>query len=140
MFLVALLGIVGSWGAYFADSSIQTNGARAGGDVLEKTYIRSTEGDSSFLLTYRFTLPSGQSVVSLHGVTKAYWTTLSVGSVLTILYSPTDPQRNFPEGFGVTSLLAPVAITVVFGAVGGLAGALVVLSFWPRAANPRNAA
>ena len=126
MLVVGSLAIVSIWGAYFVDSNLQSQGTRATGSVVRKEFVRSADGDSDHLVTYRFSLPSGQEIVSQRSLPKARWSDLTPGSPLVVIYSANDPKRNFPEGSGVTSPIAPIAATLVFGFLALLGGAIVV--------------
>lgn len=126
MLVLGLAGVVMAWGAYFVDAGLVAHGPRAKAVVLKKEFLRAADGDSDHLVTYRFEVPDGAPVTSQRGLGQAQWTELDVGDELVIVYSATDPQRNFPEGAGVTSIAAPILFTVVFGAVAALGAAALV--------------
>lgn len=93
--------------------------------ILRKGFVRAADGDSDHLVTYRFSLPSGQQVVSRHGLNKSQWSELNVGAEIVIIYSATNPTRSFPEGGGATSIAGPIFFTALFGSVAFLAGAVL---------------
>ena len=120
LLLVGTVGVVGSWGAYIVDSELQASGARAPGLVLKKDFLRVADGDSDYIIKYRFHLPSGELVVSQRGISKRLWSMLNPGSTITVVYSEANPKRNFPEGSGASSPTVAILASVVFGAVGVL--------------------
>jgi len=126
MLITGLFGVLSSWGVYVVDSGLEANGPRANGIVLKKELLRAADGDSDYLVTYRFTLPSGQQVVSQRGLSKARWSELSVGSALVIVYSSKNPMRSFPEGTGTATIGVPIFFTAVCGSVALLGGAVLV--------------
>ncbi|MBY0469096.1 MAG: DUF3592 domain-containing protein [Burkholderiaceae bacterium] len=136
MLVVGSLAIVSVWAAYVVDSRLQDHGARATGSVVRKEFVRSADGDSDHLVIYRFSPPSGQEIVAQRSLPKARWNQLTSGSPLIVVYSSNDPKRNFPEGSGVTSIVAPLFTTVIFGFLVLLGGAIVVQLVRDRA-KPR---
>lgn len=137
LFLLGSFAIVVVWGAYLADSDLQHNGPRAVGTVLKKERVRSADGDADHLVAYRFTTTHGQDIVSQRSVPKQRWATLEPGAHLIVVYAPGNPSRNFPEGAGTTSILAPILATLIFGSVAAL-GATLLLRLWrARTAAPK---
>ena len=118
-----------TWFAYFTDSRIESSGSRAEAVVLKKEVIHSAEGDSDFLVAYQFKLASGQMIYTQRHIPKSEWTALRPGQSITVMYSEVQPRRNFPASGGVTSLSAPVLVTVVFGSLAVLGGLLLYRMF-----------
>lgn len=125
MLVGGLFGAVGVWAGYFVDSRLAAQGPRAAGTVIRKELVRSADGDSDHLVIYRFALPSGQEVTSQRGLPKDRWDALAPGAPLTVVYAADNPKRNFPEGAGITSLAAPLVVTLVFGGLAILGGAVL---------------
>jgi ABC-type multidrug transport system fused ATPase/permease subunit len=134
--LVGLSVIAAVWGAYFIDSRLEASGPRADGVVLRKEFIRSSDGDSDYLVHYQFPLPTGAQMTAQRNVSRALWTTLQPGSRLPVVYAADDPRRNFPQGHGVSSLWAPALITLLFGSLAALGGAILYRMFFPREGDP----
>lgn len=130
--LFAIVGgifAVGSWGAYLTDSEIERTGLRAEGLVLDKFVLRSHDGDSDFIVKYRFPLASGESKEASHTVSKGLWTGYRKGEPIEILYSSTNPNRNFPAGSGVTSIGLTAFISTM-GALFAIFGAALLRGYF----------
>ncbi len=123
MFLiVGTLAVIAVWGAYFTDSALQVSGPRVTGTVVKKEVVRSSDGDSDFIVHYRFPLSSGAEMTAQRNLPKARWVTISQGDSIVIVYAPDNPKRNFPEGHGVVSLWAPMLASLVFGGLAVFGG------------------
>lgn len=120
-----VLGVVACWGAWLVDSELLASGPRAEGQVVRKEFLRSDEGDSDYILHYRFAPAAGEPVVVQRNVPRKLWQSLHEGSSVVVVYSPTNPRRSFPEGAGVTSVWAPIVGSLVFGALAALGGAIL---------------
>jgi hypothetical protein len=126
--LVGLLMVCGMWGAYLTDSNIERNGARAEGMLDHKRVLRSSDGDTDYVLEYRFTTASGEAMKAQRTVDKAVWRGVREGEPLEVRYSVTNPKRNFPAGGGVNSL--PLTLTLsAFGGFFVLIGASLIWAF-----------
>jgi hypothetical protein len=137
LFVMVGLAVIGAvWGAYLTDSRLEASGPRAEGVVLRKEFIRSSDGDSDYLVHYRFAVPSGQAVTAQRHVSRALWTTLQPGSRLAVVYAPDNPRRSFPEGHGVSSLWAPALVTLLFGSLAILGAAILYRTFFVGKADP----
>ena len=123
--LLGLTGVVGSWGAYLVDSKLLASGPRADALILKKDAVRPADGDATYLVQYQFELPSGEKVVSERSVPRRLWSELKVGSQVVVIYSNANPRRNFPVGAGVTSVLAPIAASALFGGLSAFGGVLL---------------
>jgi hypothetical protein len=122
-FLFGLGMVVGQWGAYNLDTGIEKHGARANGFVTKKTFLLASDGDSDYIVEYRFSLPRGQQLKGQHSVSKKLWSSLKEGESLVVLYHPENPNRNFPLGGGVRSFGVTIfvwVLGVVFLVFGGL--------------------
>jgi hypothetical protein len=133
--VVGVFVVVSTWAAYFADVGIEQSGVVAEGIVLKKEIVRSTDGDSDYRLAYRFPLPSGEMVQSERNVPKQIWTNLRSGAPVVISYSAEDPRRNFPVGGGMTSLYAPILVSIVFGGLAAFGGLILLRVYRPRAVD-----
>ena len=123
--LVGLGGVVGSWGAYVTDTNIERSGPRATGRLVKKLFLGAADGDSDYVLEYRFETPSGQSVTASRGVSKELWASLREGESREVRYSASNPKRNFPAGAGVTSIGVTIFVSVVASLFAVFGGALV---------------
>jgi hypothetical protein len=126
-FLFGLLAIVGGWGAYHLDTSIERHGGRAIGYVTKKIFLSASDGDSDYILEYRFALPSGEPMNARRGVSKELWSSLKEGESLVVLYQHENPNRNFPAGAGVTSF-GVMLFVAVLGIVFVVFGLLVFVN------------
>jgi hypothetical protein len=118
--------VVGSWAAYFTDSRIDDEGARAQGVVLKKDIVRSADGNSDYSVVYEFGLPSGETLRSDRNLPKSAWMKLKPGGTIEVRYSESEPRRNFPAGGGVTSIVAAILATFVFGGLAVLGGGILI--------------
>jgi hypothetical protein len=123
-FLVGLVVLVGSWAAYSLDTSIERHGGRAVGYVTKKTFLFAADGDSDYVLEYRFALPSGERMNAQRTVSKELWSGLEESQSFVVLYHPENPNRNFPLGAGVTSFRVTLLVSVL-GAVFLVFGLLI---------------
>ncbi len=121
--LVGAVGAVGSWFAYSLDTGIEKSGGRAEGHITEKSMVFASDGDSDFNVSYWFVLPRGERIEAERGVSKELWNSFQKGGTLVVVYSDSNPRRNFPLGAGVTSLGVTVfvsALSSVFAVIGSL--------------------
>lgn len=102
MFTVGLIGSYAVWGAYWADRQIERNGIRTNARILEKSKSTSSDGDNDHFLKYEFNV-ADKPVITDRIVNLRIWEEAEIGEELPILYSPEDPNRNFPVGGGNTS-------------------------------------
>jgi len=124
-FVVGLVFIVGSWGAYLTDSNIVKNGASADGRLMKKYFMRAADGDSDHMIEYWFKTADGVMIEATRGISRDLWNALHEGQTLQIHYARDNPRRNFPLGAGVTS--PGIAIYAsVFGALFALSGGALV--------------
>ncbi len=126
--VVGLVFAIGSWGAYLTDTQIAREGGRATGTITDKSVSRGDD-DTDYLLRYRFTLPDGRWQTGQHGIAKADWATRKIGAPLDVSYDRLRPSRNFPAGYGVTSLGMTIFLSV-FGAVFAAFGAAILVAPW----------
>lgn len=104
LFLVAgLVALAGSWGAYFTDTAIVSEGTKAQARMIRKEFVFDAGGDSQYLIEYVFTLPDGRRVNGQYAIEKEQWEPLQEGAVIEVHYAARNPGRNFPAGYGVTS-------------------------------------
>lgn len=129
--IFGLIGVVGSWGAYFMDTEIVRSGLRADAQLLKKVFLRVADGDSDYILEYRFTTASGQPVEASRTVSKALWHSVREGQQLSVRYSEKNPKRNFPDGQGVTSLSVVVFVSLLSALI-GILGVLIVWGYFRR--------
>ena len=78
---------------------------------------------------YRFVLADGRTQTGQHGIAKADWATRTIGTPLAISYDRERPSRNFPDGYGVTSLGMTIFVSA-FGAVFAAFGAAILIAPW----------
>lgn len=123
--LLGLGGVIGSWGAYLTDTAIERSGPRATGHLIKKLFLAAADGDSDYMLEYKFETASGQTVTASRGVSKALWMSLREGETLEVRYSASNPARNFPAGGGVTSIGVTLFISVIASIFAIFGGALV---------------
>jgi hypothetical protein len=133
-----IIGVVGSWGAYSLDSSIEREGVRATGRVLDK-HVLAAADDSDFIVEYSFELPSGERLTNSPGVSKALWSRFHKGDAIEIYYSAENPRRNFPVGAGVTSLGVTIFVSLISAVVGLFGYAILHSYFRGPAKEPRDA-
>lgn len=132
LFLGGLAGVVLVWGAWLSDSRLLASGPRAEAQVVRKEFLRSADGDSDYILHYRFTPAAGPTLVVQRNVPRGLWDSMREGSSIRVVYSPDDPRRSFPEGAGVTSPWVPIVGSLVFGALAALGGSILFgLAFRP---------
>ncbi|HEX5360480.1 MAG TPA: DUF3592 domain-containing protein [Fluviicoccus sp.] len=117
--------VAATWAAYLTDSRIESQGSRADAVILNKDVVRSADGDTDYSVAYQFRLPTGQPVNAERIVPRTVWSNLHPGTKIVIRYAPDEPGRNFPEGGGVTSVLAPILASFVFGGLAILGGVLL---------------
>lgn len=123
--VVGLGGVVAVWGAYLTDSNIDRDGSRTSGLLLGKRLIGTADGDSDYILDYRFR-PDGGAVMDVsRSVGRELWMSVQEGQALEIRYSPDKPTRNFPAGAGVTSLGVAVFVSALAALLAALGGALI---------------
>lgn len=123
---LGVLGITGSWFAYRLDTAIERDGLRAWGEVVDKQFVAAADGDSDYLVSYRFQPQAGPLLLGSHSVGKERWRALRVGDGIEICYSPENPRRNFPLGGGVTAWAPTLFAAAVAGLLGVFGGALVI--------------
>lgn len=123
--LLGFGGVIGSWGAYSTDTAIERSGPRATGYLIKKLFLAAADGDSDYMLEYKFETASGQTVTASRGVSKALWMSLREGETLEVRYSASNPARNFPAGGGVTSIGVTIFISVIASILGVFGGGLV---------------
>jgi uncharacterized membrane protein len=126
--VVGLVFAIGSWGSYLTDTHIARDGGRATGTITDKSVSRGDD-DTDYLLQYRFALPDGGLQTGQHGIAKADWATRQIGAPLAISYDRNRPSRNFPAGYGVTSLGMTIFMSVL-GAVFAAFGAVIFVAPW----------
>lgn len=126
---VGLLGCIDAGALYQEQRALQESGPRTAAVVLEKRFLRAADGDSDYLLKYRFSLPSGEPVLTERGVSKQLWERTANGREIMVVYAADNPRRNFPEGDGFVSPVGAIVVSAVFGCVGAL-GALVLFGLW----------
>lgn len=136
MFLLpGLTFMIGSWGAYWLDTSIREHGPQSVGHVTKKLILHSDDG-SDHIVEYWFKLPDGRQINMSRGVSKDLWDSLSSDKLFTVVYSAENPNRNFPLGSGVTSLGLTIYASI-FGLIFTVFGALIIAgSFFPKQKNP----
>ena len=120
--LVGAGGMIGSWGAYVTDRSIEESGPRARGHLVKKLFLGAADGDSDYVLEYWFETSEHKVLNASRTVDKELWVSLREGEPLEIRYSDANPKRNFPAGAGVTSFGVTVfvsAIAFLFAVFGG---------------------
>lgn len=140
-----LLLAVGGWGAWSRDSRLLTEGQRTQAVVVALDRIRDVEGDSSYLVRYRFTLPDERVVENQRHLRARDWRLLRVGGPVEVVYDPAHPKQGFPmQGGGVRSVGAVWLLLGVGGALAAGGGALLVAVAYrlikrvrQRAAGPR---
>ncbi len=124
-FFVGLLFAITPWGAYMTDRRIVASDNHLSATVTGKHYSMDAEGSSEFIVDYEFTLPGGEQRRASYALSKDHWLKVQKGDSLDILYSAANPSRNFPRGYGVTSL-ALVIFLSVFGSLFTIFGALLI--------------
>lgn len=134
--LVGLGGVVGAWGAYLTDKEIERSGPRAPAYLVKKVFLEVADGDSDYILEYRFQPEAGPVVGASRSVSKKLWDASREGQLLEVRYSLENPHRNFPAGEGVTSLGVTVFVSVVTALLAAFGGALV----WAHVRRARGAA
>ena len=75
LFVVGCIGAIGSWGAYWLDTSIEKSDQRAEGRITNKSILFLADGDSDYIVEYWFNLPGGKRVEAIRGVHKKLWNT-----------------------------------------------------------------
>lgn len=126
--VVGLVFAIGSWGGYLTDTHIARDGGRATGTITGKS-VSHGDDDTDYLLQYRFVLPDGRTQTGQHRIAKVDWETRAVGAPLAVSYDRERPARNFPVGYGVTSLGLTIFLSV-FGAVFAAFGAAILVAPW----------
>jgi hypothetical protein len=130
LFLVAgLVALVGSWGAYFTDTAIVSEGSQAQARMTRKTFIFDAGGDSEYRIEYVFALPDGQRVDGQYGISREQWEPLQEGATIRVRYAAADPARNFPVGYGVTSR-ALIVLVSLLGLLGVAVGMFFLYAFF----------
>lgn len=132
--LFGLVFVIGSWGAYFTDSSIQNHGLSAQGYIEKKVFLMVADGDSDFILDYWFVTQSGAKIHASHHVSKTLWQAVREHQTITIMYSANNPKRNFPTGTGVTSLGMSI-FNSVLGALFTLFGGALIWGYFRPVSN-----
>lgn len=127
--LVGAFGVVGSWAAWRLDSGIAASGERATGHLTRKSMLRAADGDSDYVVDYWFVLPDGTRMEAHRTLTKSLWLGLREGQPFKVRYSAANPNRNFPEGGGVTSLGVVIFVSSL-SALFALFGALLLWGFF----------
>ncbi len=127
LFLTGCIGTVGSWGAYWRDSNIVKEGYSATGHITKKSIAFVADGRSDYVLDYWFQLPDGQRVVAHRIVHKALWESVREDTPFVVLYAVDNPNSNFPQGGGVSSIALPLFVSVLFFVLGAF-GALLTIS------------
>ena len=130
--LVGLIFLIGSWGAYFTDSKIQDSGLSANAQIIKKVFLFDADGDSDYILDYWFTTNSGAKIYASHHVSKSLWNTVKENQLIEVKYSASNPKRNFPNGYGVTSLGMSIFTSVFGGLFAAFGGALIWGYFRPH--------
>lgn len=115
--LIGAAGLIGAWGAYLTDSRLLASGPRTQGVVLHKNTLRASDGDSDHIVSYRFVTAAGQQIETQRHVSKELWSRLEPGVTVEVIYSASDPKRNFPDGTGVTSLTTTIIVSLLCGAM-----------------------
>lgn len=115
--LIGAAGLIGAWGAYLTDSRLLASGPRTQGVVLHKNTLRASDGDSGHIVSYRFVTAAGQQIETQRHVSKQLWSRLEPGVAVEVIYSASDPKRNFPDGAGVTSLTTTILVSLLCGAM-----------------------
>ena len=103
---VGLVLTFGVWGAFERDRMLLLVGDRAQAQVIALDTVRDTQGDSDYLVRYRFSVPVGRIVERQRRLNASAWRKLKVGGPVTVVYAADDPMRSFPLGGGVTSAAA----------------------------------
>lgn len=114
-----LLFAIGSWATLWLDTGIEDHGPRATATVTGKK-ITHNEG-TEYVLRYSFLRPDGRRVDGRHRVKRWFWNSLRPGDTLTVAFDADHPTRNFPPGYGNSSIgLAFLACAVgsVFVVIG----------------------
>jgi Protein of unknown function (DUF3592) len=122
--VVGLVFAIGSWGAYLNDTRIARSGARATGTITGKTVSRGDD-DTDYEIRYEFALPDGRRQAGRHAIARDDWDTRRVGAPLAVSYDAGTPARNFPVGYGVTSLGVTIALSLLGALFAGFGGALL---------------
>lgn len=133
--LVGGVFAIGSWGAYLTDRAIAHDGARATGTITGKS-VSHGDDDTDHLIAYSFALPDGRQQTGQHAIAEDDWATRQVGQPLALSYDQRKPTRNFPVGYGVTSLGLTAFLSVLGAALAGF-GALILVAPWKWPATPR---
>ncbi len=133
--LVGGVFAVGSWGAYLTDSAIARDGVRATGKITGKLVSRDDD-DIDHLISYTFSLPDGRQQTGRHAIAEDDWAAREVGQPIAVSYGQNNPTRNFPVGYGVTSL-GLTAFLSVAGAALAAFGALILVAPWKWPAKPK---
>jgi len=129
--LVGLIAVIGAIGAYLTDTWIVEHGGRAVGQITNRRSTSTSDG-ADYYLEYWFTLPTGEKQEASRGVSRQLWSRVRRGDTLTILYHPEQPDRNFPEGEGVTSLFVLVFIVCLGAVFVGFGGLLIYGGIFPK--------
>lgn len=111
------------WSGYERDRSLRAITERTEAQIVALDVRRDAKGDREHLVRYRFTLADGRSFEVERAVDGTAWRKLKIGSPLTVVYRPEDPNQGFPLSGGATSAgLARLAVAIGgVMALGGLA-------------------
>lgn len=131
--LLGGLVLVGAWGAHLKDAGIVKNGVAVDAVVVKAGFLVAKPGETHGLI-YRFTLPDGRTIERRWTEEDERWRGYPVGSRIRVLYDPVDPDRNFPEGEGVTSLGMTLFVSAFGLALLALAGLLLWSGYRHQAA------
>lgn len=127
--LVGLIFIIGAWGAYFTDSKIQDNGSTVLGHINKKTFLSAADGDSDYILEYWFATKNGALINANRHVSRTFWESVTKNQTIEIKYSASNPNRNFPNGQGVTSFGMSIYASI-FGSLLSFFGSALIWGYF----------
>jgi hypothetical protein len=134
--LLAGLILAGVWGTYLNDSRIEREAATVDAVVVRAGFLVAKPGETHGLI-YRFNLPDGRAMERRWSEDDDRWRGYRAGDRIRIHYDPNDPNRNFPDGEGVTSLGMTLFISAFGLAFLFLAGMLMLGGYRLQAAARR---
>ncbi|MDX6613445.1 MAG: hypothetical protein QOD75_2631 [Blastocatellia bacterium] len=121
------LATFGGWTDYRRDLSIERSGQRAEGHLKRKTFLHIYDTAVDYYIDYWFTSPGGERIEENRKISESLWDKMREGGSFTVMYSPTDPRQNYPQGESKASIWTLILMGVC--AIVALSGVYAIAFF-----------